>query len=97
MYELQQEQNQKLEDIIRKNSEEQDLTLKIIQDLTSLVTKLHRTTTTSQSSTKQHETLLKPTGTKSDAMNLDKESHKRKDPHTPCSLHQKTRATANIE
>ena len=67
----------------------------MIQELTSFITGMHGIPVINQTNYKQGEP--NTTGNKLDAMDVDKDSHKRKKPQTPRTGHQKTRATANIE
>ena len=93
--ELQQEQNRKLEEIIKKNAEEQAITMRMIQDLTTLVTSMHGKSTPHVS---QHDdTPKKLSEKKIDSMDVDKDSNKRKEPQILRPLHRKTRASSNIE
>ena len=77
MYDKQKEQNKKLEDIIKKNEEQQAITLKMIQELTSIVT--------SMSGSQQNSSPMKTKdvnnnkASTSEEMDIEKESHKRKD------------------
>ena len=93
--ELQQEQNKKLEEIIKKNAEEQAITMKMIQELTTLVTSMHGKSTPHV--TQHDDTPKKLSEKKIDTMDIDKDSHKRKEPQILRPLHRKTRATSNIE
>ena len=93
MKETQQEQNKRLEDLIQKNTEEQATTLKMIQELTVLITGIHGTPIITQPSTNNDHT--KKPNNKPDDMDIDKDNHKRKEPLTPRPSHRKTRATAN--
>ena len=93
--EIQMEQNKKLEVIIKKNVEEQAITMKMIQELTSLVTSLHGKSPSTPVTT-QHEVPMKPSGKKVDAMDIDKESNKRKDMQTQRPSHHKKRATSQV-
>ena len=70
--------------------------MKMIQDLTTLVTSMHGKTPTPQVS--QADYISKKYSEKNtDSMDVDKESNKRKDPHILRHGHRKTRATSNIE
>ena len=93
MTEKQQEQNKRLEDLIQKNTEEQATTLKMIQELTVLITGIHGTPTITQPSPNNDQT--KKHNSPPDVMDIDKDNHKRKEPLTPRPSHRKTRATAN--
>ena len=70
--------------------------MRMIQELTSLVTSMHGKTPTPQVS-QPNDTSKKSSDTKIDSMDVDKESNKRKDPHILRPVHRKTRATSNIE
>ena len=65
----------------------------MIQELTSIVTNLsgskHLATPTKKKEVNTTQT------TTSEEMDIEKESHKRKEPQTPRIEHRKTRATAN--
>ena len=70
--------------------------MRMIQELTSLVTNMHGNTQPHHIS-QPNETPKKTSGNKIDSMDVDKESNKRKDPQIQRPVHRKTRATANIE
>ena len=93
MTEKQQEQNKRLEDLIQKNTEEQATTLKMIQELTVLITGIHGTPIITQPSSNKDQT--KNLNAPPDEMDIDKDNHKRKEPLTPRPSHRKTRATTN--
>ena len=86
-------QNKKLEDIIKQNEEQQAINLKMIEELTSIVTGMNgRQHSTPPMKTQDSKDTKEST---SEEMDIEKESHKRKEPQTPRIKHRKTRATAN--
>ena len=65
----------------------------MIQELTVIISGTHGIPIITQPSPHPDNT-KKPSSNK-DAMDIDKETHKRKEPLTPRPSHRKTRATAN--
>ena len=71
------------------------MTLKIIQELTAIVSGIHGTPVITQPIHPNDQP--KTPGGKKEPMDIDKDNHKRKEFQTPRIGHRKTRATANIE
>ena len=69
------------------------MTLKMIQELTAIISGIHGTPVITKPSINTDQT--KKPRSKNEAMDIDKDSHKRKETQTPRPSHRKTRATAN--